>query len=236
MADVDRSKISSFPFNVPPGQNISQVLQFAPTAVIVSNFSPYYIYFPDGLTFCPPWTSGAVLPLSHAVGARANWDSSPFGSQTIATPPAGVTYSAQMQFTNDPNLLPAGGSIIQNPYNPANIYASTVLGVPAGTYFSNLPQTDITLKGIQISAGATAAAAILGEVRVAITDSRSPGIYVASLYITNTVPSETYLSFNDELTFPLLDPNDSPWRVETDLQTRVGAGATYYAISTLYYR
>src|ERR1035437_8138296 len=95
---------SSFPFNIPAGLEVNQSLSFAPLAAICNNYTPYYIYFPDGLSFCPPWTSGAIIPLAHATQARAGWKQTPFGDQVVGTPPVGVIYTATISFSDDPNL------------------------------------------------------------------------------------------------------------------------------------
>ena len=107
-------EISSFPFNVVAGTDINSPLIFAPTAVIVNNYSPFYIYFPDGLTFCSPWTTGVVIPLAHATQARAIWTQSPFGTQVIVAVP-GITYQANLTFTNDPNQSLSGGTPVAPP-------------------------------------------------------------------------------------------------------------------------
>ena len=112
-------------FNIPAGVDVLQNVGYNPTAVIVSNYSPYYIYFPDGLNFCPPWTSGAIIPLSHATQARAVWNVTPFGAQTIVPTPAGVQFTAALQFTND-QLGVASGTLITNPFAPDSLPTYTM--------------------------------------------------------------------------------------------------------------
>ena len=108
--------MSSFQYNIPAGQDIGQVLQFSPIAVVVSNFSPYYIYFPDAQNFCPPWTNGAVIPLAHATQARAIWSNSPFGPQSATSTPYG--YNASLVFTDD-EVAVGGGTTIPDPFQPS---------------------------------------------------------------------------------------------------------------------
>ncbi len=120
---------SSFTLNIPAGLEVNQFLSFAPLAAIVSNFTPYYIYFPDGLSFVPPWTNGAIISLSHATQARASWLSSPFGAQTLTTV-VGITYTATISFTDDPNLSPSGGTQITP---PATIPGSYLRGATASS-------------------------------------------------------------------------------------------------------
>src|ERR1035437_3563130 len=102
---------SSFSLSIPAGLEVNQFLSFAPLAAIVSNFTPFYMYFPDGLSFVPPWTNGAVVGLSHATQARASWLSSPFGPQTLYT----TAGTATITFTDDPNMIAAGGPQITPP-------------------------------------------------------------------------------------------------------------------------
>lgn len=124
---------SSFSLSIPVGYDINQPLNFAPTAVIVSNYSPYYLYFADAVNFCPPWTSGAVIPLSHATRGRASWGYTPFGVQTITTPPEGVTYIANLVFTDDPSLSLSGGTLVVVPADTRSVSFSATPGASVVT-------------------------------------------------------------------------------------------------------
>jgi hypothetical protein len=144
---------SYFPFQVPAGQDIEQNIGFNPTAVVVSNYSPFYIYFPDGLNFCPPMTSGAVIPLAHATQARATWTQSPFGSQTVYAAPANLQYTASLSFTDDPTLAPNGGTSINLPATPIAISGRLLL--PAETLVLQNPlnkffYTTLVVSGVLI--------------------------------------------------------------------------------------
>jgi hypothetical protein len=108
--------MSAFNFKVQAGQDINTNVGFNPLSVVVSNYSPYYIWFPDGLSFCPPWTGGVIIPLQHATQARALWSLTPFGTQLIAPPDPAVVYSATFVFTDQNEGLSAGTSII-NPFS-----------------------------------------------------------------------------------------------------------------------
>src|ERR1035437_525779 len=122
----------SFSFNVVAGTDISTNVGFNPLGVIVSNYSPYYIYFPDGLTFFPPWTSSAVFPLAHATQARATWGQTPFGPQVVAT--GGVQYTASITFSDSPDLALAGGTLITAPVKYGQTFAASgSFIVPIGT-------------------------------------------------------------------------------------------------------
>ena len=107
--------MSSYNFKVPAGQDTNQNVGFNPIAVVVSNYSPYYIWFPDGLSFCPPWTAGVILPLAHSTQAIALWSQSPFGTQVVQPPDPTVVYSATYTFT-DQQIGMSGGTSINNPF------------------------------------------------------------------------------------------------------------------------
>ena len=177
---------SSHSLNIPAGLNVNTNVGFSPTGVIVNNFSPYYIYFPDGLTYCPPWSSGVIMPLGHATQARANWDSSPFGPQIISVP-AGVVYTAQLTFTNDPKIALSGGSPIINPYNVAQILIQS-FDQPTGVYNYNpatIPSGSV-IKNITMSAIVTVGS--LGAITVSVSDGVSSvvplGVMVSSSGVT----------------------------------------------------
>ena len=123
---------SSFSLSIPAGLEVNQFLSFAPLAAIVSNFTPFYIYFPDGLNFVPPWTSGAIITLSHATQARASWLSSPFGAQSLYTV-AGVTYTATITYTDDPNLTIAGGTVVSPPADNRSLVFTAAPGATITT-------------------------------------------------------------------------------------------------------
>lgn len=159
---------SSFPFNIPAGLEINSPLTFSPTAAIVNNYTPFYIYFPDGLNFCPPWTSGAIILLGHATQARASWLQSPFGIQTINIP-IGITYSANITFSADPNLSISGGATIQNPFNPAQL-ATQSFDLVAGTYGflpATIPNGSI-IKGLTLAA--VVSGGTIGSIYIEVTD------------------------------------------------------------------
>lgn len=102
---VDNPAPSNFPFSIPPGQNLSQDIGFAPLTAIVNNFSPYWIFVRDGGTYVPPWTTGAIIPLYHAQGAYITWES-PFGGQVVGVVSG---YQANLIFTNE-KLSASGGT------------------------------------------------------------------------------------------------------------------------------
>src|ERR1035437_1475845 len=124
--------MGSLSYQVPAGLDIQDYLTFIPKAVVVSNYTPFYIYFPDSLSYCPPWTSGAIFPLAHATRARAIWTQNPFGPQKITTP-AGVTYTASISFTDD-ELVLSGGTALSNPFNPAKTLWNALGIIAAGIY------------------------------------------------------------------------------------------------------
>lgn len=118
---------SGYTYSIVAGQEINAPLQFAPVAVIVNNYTPYYIYLPDGLTFCPPFTAGVVIPLAHATQARATWSQSPFGTQNVVTIP-GVTYTANLTYTEDPNQSLSGGTPVTPPLDTRSTVYTAIPG------------------------------------------------------------------------------------------------------------
>lgn len=117
--------MGAFSLQVPAGLDIGTDVGFFPTACIVSNYTGYYIYLPDGLNYCPPWTSGAIIPLAHATRARATWSQSPFGPQTIVAIPNTIQ-QASLTFTDNENLQLGGGTSIPQ---PVTIVVPTLSGV-----------------------------------------------------------------------------------------------------------
>lgn len=123
---------SSSAYNIPAGLELNVNIGFAPRAAIVNNYTPFYIYFPDGLSFCPPWTSGAIVPLGHATQARASWLSNPFGAQTLYTI-AGIVYTATITFTDNPDTGIGAGTVIPEPYDTRSSVFSAAPGATITT-------------------------------------------------------------------------------------------------------
>lgn len=48
---------------VNPNTSVSKSLGFNPRGVVVQNYTPYWLYFPQADQFCPPWTDGWTAPL-----------------------------------------------------------------------------------------------------------------------------------------------------------------------------
>jgi hypothetical protein len=161
--------MSSYPITIPAGLEVNQNIGFNPLAVIVSNYTPYYIYFPDGISFCPPWTSGAIIPISHAQQARASWKQTPFGDQVVGTAPVGVTYTATLTFSDDDTLGISGGTQIANPFNPAKTLTG-FLSAGAGVYTVGTIPSGSTIRSIAISAGTPSAPGIIGVLTCRLSD------------------------------------------------------------------
>ena len=173
------------------------------------------------------------------MGARANWDSSPFGAQTITAAPAGVTYSAQMVFTDDPNLGPSGGSVVQNPYNPATLISYVANGVGPGFYTQNWPVNSVA-KSVSLSAIAKSTALGIGLLQVIPWDglgvvTNYPSI--ATIQVSTLSVSSQQTTFQDELAFTYLDPTVATWKLTYyPIDEYFTAGMLYYFTSKLYYR
>ncbi len=100
-------------FTLPPGEDLNQVnLGFSPNFAIVSNYSPYWVFLPDGSAFVPPWTLNAVISLYHANAATLLWQG-PFVEQNLQNT---LNYRVFISFTDNPNLAITGGSPINSPY------------------------------------------------------------------------------------------------------------------------
>lgn len=117
-------------FDIYPGTNLTEPLSFYPLAVIVDNYSAYWLQVPDAGRFVPPYTVGAILPLIHAVQAYANWDNSPYGVQTVA---ATTSQIAHLTFTDDPNLTYGGGTSVGT--QPLLVYYNWDEALNVGTPF-----------------------------------------------------------------------------------------------------
>ena len=87
-------------FDLQPGTDVSQVLQFQPISVIVDNYSPYWIYLPDAGRYVPPYTTGGAYPLKYAQGAKIQW-TAPNISGIAQLPFIATAGLAHFNFTDD---------------------------------------------------------------------------------------------------------------------------------------
>ncbi len=122
-----------FSYNIGVGTDINTNVGFNPMAAICSNYSPYYIYLPDGYTYIAPWTVDVVIPLQHATQAKATWKQSPFGAQVLVAAPAGIVYSATLIFTDDPNAVLGGGTVIIAPLDTRSAVFTALPGATLTT-------------------------------------------------------------------------------------------------------
>jgi len=136
--------MSSYSLQAPAGTNVGQMLQFAPRTVVVSNYSPYFIYFPDGQNFCPPWSGNVTIPLSHATQARATWGTTPWDAPEVVTasPTPNITYTAYYVFTDD-DLGYSGGTSINNPYESSYETSGSTTPDPDVNYSTYFPATTV---------------------------------------------------------------------------------------------
>ena len=232
---------SSFPFNVLPGIEINQNIGFNPTGCVVANYSPYYIYLPDGLSFVPPWTSGAIVPLAHATQARATWLSTPFGAQSVTDPPAGATYSAQFTFTDDPNLSYAGGTAISNPFSSLKCARASWTSVAAGFYTGGGSGTiplGSTIRALMFQAIVNAAVGgnVSGLIRCALTDTTSQLFDIGNIIAVPDVPSTLSYEYPESASFQ--DWNDPSVSATGNLKiqiTDIVGVNTYHVVATCIY-
>lgn len=108
--------MSEYTVNVAPGTEVNVNVGFSPLCVVVSNYTPFYIYFPDAADFCPPWVTGAILSLSHANAARASWQVSPFytDAQVLTPAPTGLKFAAALSYYDEAFPI-QGGTVIPSP-------------------------------------------------------------------------------------------------------------------------
>lgn len=87
-------------FDIQPGTDITQILQFQPVSVTVDNYSPYWIYLPDAGRYVPPYTTGGTYPLKYAKGAKIVWAAPQISgiAQLPLIPTAGM---AHFNFTDE---------------------------------------------------------------------------------------------------------------------------------------
>ena len=181
---------SNYQIDAVAGTDVNVSIGFYPQAAIVSNYTPFYLYLPDGQVFVSPWTLGAVVPLLHAVQGKATWGTSPFGvAQVITPPPAGQVYKAALIFT-DNALVASGGTAIQvaiggtvNISGTANV---TIVGTPnvnvTGTPNVNVANTPaVTVSGGVNVANITAGTVDVQNVTNGILTAAGNLVYVGSI-------------------------------------------------------
>ncbi len=220
--------MSSFPFNVVAGSEINQNIGFAPTAVIVNNYSPYYIYFADGLSFCPPWTSGAIISLAHATQARASWLSTPFGEQTISPPLPEASYTASFSFTDEEVGL-SGGTAVINPYSLLERGGGAASGGSFNYNIGGISNVH-TVKGLQLNAVMVGAVGNVGYAALSL---------ISAPY--NYLLADGFLVPGGILTLALTYPEPlsivsipGAWTIRLSLNDWVGV-SQYYGVGTVLY-
>jgi hypothetical protein len=102
-------------FTINPGNELTQSLGFTPIAVVVDNFTPYWLFLQDAGRYVPPFTTGAILPVSHVTQAYVSWKSTPFGNQLVAGATVG-NYTATTVWTDEKGLGYSGGTAVANPF------------------------------------------------------------------------------------------------------------------------
>lgn len=91
--------------NVPPGQAYSKDVGFDALAVIVDNYTGYWLYFPDADAYVAPYYIGVILNLDHATTRGAFILKSPF-TGTAPQSPTGTSYFVHLVWSQ----LPLGAS------------------------------------------------------------------------------------------------------------------------------
>ena len=201
--------MGSLSYQVPAGLDIGDYVTFVPKSVVVSNYSPFYIYLPDALSYCSPWTSGAIFPLAHATRARAIWTQSPFGPQTVNIP-VGVTYAASITFT-DADLPLSGGTALANPFNPAKILSGYGGNTAAGVHVVGTIPTASVIRILTITVAGTNVAGTAGIVTLRLSDNIGGVVELASLLLVSPSQDNTAISYVDPLTITQLDTTVPVW-------------------------
>lgn len=217
--------MSKYDFTIPAGLEVNQNVGFAPLAAYVSNYSPFYIFFPDGQNFVPPWTNGATVSLSHATQARASWLYTPFGPQVVVIPPD-VVYTASIIFV-DVDAASSGGTTIANPYSQLTIFGENINGHPAGALVLNTFAVG-TLNSIEsTSISGKVLSGTLGFLLLLLTDGTNDYV-LDSTYLDDlgvTISKQSYSNF-----VPVrLDPT-VPWTLQIVMADAVGVCSYYFNI------
>ena len=105
--------IGQLSFDISAGDNLAQAAPFTPLAVMVDNYSPYYLLLPDAGSYVPPWTIGAILPLIHASICQATW-ANPESTAIATIPYVAAAGFAHLRFLDTALPSSAGTSLSQS--------------------------------------------------------------------------------------------------------------------------
>lgn len=96
---------------VNPNTAISQSLGFNPRGVIVTNVTPYWLYFPQADQYCPPFVAGWSAPfIQNMAGYGYMQIKTPFGQTVQTNIPAGVAQFVDLVWTDDEVAFSPGQS------------------------------------------------------------------------------------------------------------------------------
>lgn len=120
-----------FNMRLNPNTPFSGALGFNPKGVVVQNYTPYWLYFPQADQYCPPWTDGWTTPLiQNSNGYGYMLIQTPQGRTVQTNVTTGVAQFVNLQWTDndvdysegtpgdmgvnvDPVGDPGSGSVVQ---------------------------------------------------------------------------------------------------------------------------
>lgn len=185
------------PFTVTETKNLNNQLTYIARAAVVDNLTGSWLYVVSGGRFIPPYTYGAVVPLSGTQSAQLQWVTPPGISPATVGTPLG---QANAIFTDEPLASSNGQPVVVPTSQTVPLSVGSVTTPPvgraaappgaaqlplasapnaSGTYVMNLPAATETLMVIISQTG------ISTTTQTVTIKGVATGVQYASLTITN---------------------------------------------------
>jgi len=125
-----------------PNSPLKTALGFNPSGVIVTNVTPYWLYFPQAEQYCPPFTSGWSAPL---IRDRAGYGymeiKTPFGQTVQTNVQTGTAQFVELTWTDSPTGFSPGESsgASGSSIDPGSVTTGSVTGLRVALYTGYLP-------------------------------------------------------------------------------------------------